>query len=109
MFFKMCPKKNKSLPGNFLENFITQIVGSLFLQIYAVDAGSVTSILYTLQPQDGFGIFGISSETGIVFIKMRDPQVLDYEGTKHYYLQVRQQTTHKVESNSHPESLHQGC
>ena len=62
------------------------------LQIYAVDTTSVTSIVYTLQPQDGFGIFAIKSETGIVYVKTRDPLTLDYEQTKHYYLQVWDQS-----------------
>ena len=62
------------------------------LQIYAVDTTSVTSIVYTLQPQDGFGIFAIKSETGIVYVKTRDPLSLDFEQTKHYYLQVWDQS-----------------
>ncbi|XP_067937193.1 protocadherin Fat 4-like [Watersipora subatra] len=56
--------------------------------IYAADSNALPSLLYTLEPQDGFGIFAIQESSAAVYVKTDNDLELDYEKTHVYYLQV---------------------
>lgn len=53
-----------------------------------MDTTTIQSIVYTLQPSDGFGVFAIQDTTGIVYVTTEDAYVLNYIERSTYYLQV---------------------